>query len=400
MKVLATLLLLLFSQGALASALADSVHDYQQALVRHGVTGSSIAGVFRGDEVLAMSAVASDLPGDKPITEDTIFPIWSMSKPVTIVAMMVLLDQGKYDVNEPVAKYLPEFTNLMCRPKEEDADLYPCENELLIEHLLTHRSGYAYYGNGAGEGPDFRAPFGDLEEYIRHVASWPVAFEPGTEYLYGINQAILGRLVEVLSGIEFYAFLQQAIFEPLGMTDTRFGLTEADRARFQPLYRKAQLKLGSTYTVPDKGVSGVTDQYDELTYTPGTKVQLGGEGLVSTFADYRKFCEMLLAGGRYAGQALISDAAFQQMTTTVTPPQISNGYNNGFGYAYSLFNLEEPLLDGTGSPKGIFGWSGYHNTHFWIDQTNGIYGLFMTRTTPSAMEIQKQFRAAVYSALP
>ena len=132
MKVLATLLLLLFSQGALASTLADSVRDYQQALVRHGVTGSSIAGVFSDRGVLAMSAVASDLPGDKPITEDTIFPIWSMSKPVTIVAMMVLLDQGKYDVNERVAKYLPEFANLMCRPKQEDADLYPCENELLI----------------------------------------------------------------------------------------------------------------------------------------------------------------------------------------------------------------------------------------------------------------------------
>jgi len=288
----------------------------------------------------------------------------------------------------------------MCRPKQEDADLYPCENELLIEHLLTHRSGYAYYGNGAGEGPDFRAPFGDLKDYIRHVASWPVAFEPGTEYLYGINQAILGRLIEVLSGIEFYAFLQQAIFEPLSMNDTRFDLREAERARFQPLFRKAQLKLGSAYTVPDKGDWGVTDQYDELTYAPGTKMQLGGEGLVSTFADYRKFCEMLLAGGRYAGQVLISDAAFQQMTTIVTPPQISSGYNNGFGYAYSLFKLEEPLLDGTGTPKGIFGWSGYHNTHFWIDQTNGIYGLFMTRTTPSAMEIQKQFRAAVYSALP
>lgn len=400
MKVLASLLIMLCSHGALASELADSVRDYQLALVSHGVTGSSIAGVFRGSEVLAMSAVASDVPGDKPITEDTIFPIWSMSKPVTIVAMMVLLDEGKYDVREPVAKYLPEFANLMCRPKEDGADLYPCENSLLIEHLLTHRSGYAYYGNGGGEGPDFRAPFGDLEDYIRHVASWPVAFEPGTEYLYGINQAILGRLIEVLSGMEFYAFLQQAIFEPLGMTDTHFDLSDVDRARLQPLYRKAQEQLGSAYTSPDKGVSGITDQYDELTYAPETKMQLGGEGLVSTFADYRKFCEMLLAGGRYGEKVLISDAAFQQMTTTVTPPQISNGFNNGFGYAYALFHLEEPLLDGTGSPKGIFGWSGYHNTHFWIDQTNGIYGLFMTRTTPSAMEIQKQFRSAVYSALP
>ena len=144
MKFISTLLILLLSHTVAAASLEDSVRTYQEALITHGVAGSSIAGVFKGSEVLALSAVASDLPGDKAITEDTIFPIWSMSKPVTIVAMMVLLDQGKYSVDEPVAKYLPEFADLMCRPEDEDADLYPCKNELLIEHLLTHRSGYSY----------------------------------------------------------------------------------------------------------------------------------------------------------------------------------------------------------------------------------------------------------------
>ena len=399
MKVLLTLLLLIFSHGTVASTLADSVRGYQEALVRHGVTGSNMAGVFKGDEVLAMSAVASDLPGDKPITEETIFPIWSMSKPVTIVAMMVLLDQGKYTVDEPVAKYLPEFANLMCRPEDDDADLYPCENELLIEHLLTHRSGYAYYGNGFGEGPDFRFPFTDLAAYIRHVASWPVEFEPGTKYLYGINQAILGRLIEVLSGQEFFVFLQGAIFEPIGMEDTKFEIAASDRERLQPLYRKAQLQFGVNGMSPDGGSPRITDQYDELDYASGTKKQLGGEGLVSTFSDYRKFCELLVNGGKFNGQQIISEASLKLMTTTVTPPQLSGGYSSGFGYAYSVFNLEEPALDGTGAPKGIFGWSGYQNTHFWIDPENGIYGLFMTRTTPFSFEIQKHFRAAVYGAL-
>ena len=127
---------------------------------------------------------------------------------------------------------------------------------------------------------------------------------------------------------------------------------------------------------------------------------MGGEGLVSTFSDYRKFCEMLLNGGQYNGQQIISAASLELMTTTVTPPQLSGGYSSGFGYAYSVFNLVEPALDGTGSPAGIFGWSGAHNTHFWIDPTNGIYGLFMTRTTPFSFEIQKHFRAAVYGAFP
>ena len=400
MRVISVFLALLLSHAVAATSLEDSVRTYQEALIRHGVTGSSVAGVFKGSEVLAMSAVASDLPGDKAITEETIFPIWSMSKPVTILAMMVLLDQGKYSVDEPVAKYLPEFANLMCRPENDDADLYPCENKLLIEHLLTHRSGYSYYGNGGGEGPDFRFPFDDLEDYMRHVASWPVEFEPGTAYLYGINQAILGRLVEVLSGKTFYEFLSEAIFTPLGMKDTKFELTDADRARFQPLYRKPQLQFGLNGIAPDEGTPRITDQYDELDYAPGTQKQLGGEGLVSTFSDYRKFCEMLVNGGQHNGQQIISKASLDLMTTTVTPPQLSGGYSSGFGYAYSVFNLVEPALDGTGSPAGIFGWSGYHNTHFWIDPTNGIYGLFMTRTTPFSFEIQKHFRAAVYGALP
>ena len=400
MKFISTLLMLLLSHTVAAASLEDSVRTYQEALITHGVTGSNIAGVFKGSEVLVLSAVASDLPGDKTITEETIFPIWSMSKPVTIVAMMVLLDQGKYSVDEPVAKYLPEFGNLMCRPEDEDADLYPCENELLIEHLLTHRSGYSYYGNGGGEGPDFRAPFAHLEDYMRHVASWPVEFEPGTAYLYGINQAILGRLVEVLSGKTFLEFLSEAIFAPLGMKDTKFELTDAERARFQPLYRKPQIQFGPNGIAPDEGTPRITDQYDELDYALGTQKQLGGEGLVSTFSDYRKFCEMLVNGGQHNGQQIISKASLDLMTTTVTPPQLSGGYSSGFGYAYSVFNLVEPALDGTGSPAGIFGWSGYHNTHFWIDPSNGIYGLFMTRTTPFSFDIQKHFRAAVYGALP
>ncbi|MED5314715.1 MAG: serine hydrolase domain-containing protein [Pseudomonadota bacterium] len=400
MRVIFTFLILLLSHTVAAASLEDSVRTYQEALITHGVTGSNIAGVFKGSEVLALSAVASDLPGDQPITEETIFPIWSMSKPVTIVAMMVLLDQGKYSVDEPVAKYLPEFGNLMCRPADDDADLYPCEKELLIDHLLTHRSGYSYYGNGGGEGPDFRFPFADLEDYMRHVASWPLEFEPGTSYLYGINQAILGRLVEVLSGKTFYGFLYEAIFAPLGMKDTKFELTDADRLRLQPLYRKPQLKSGLNGIAPDEGTPRITDQYDELDYAPGTQKQLGGEGLVSTFSDYRKFCEMLLNGGQYNGQTILSKASLDLMTTTVTPPQLSGGYSSGFGYAYSVFNLVEPALDGTGSPEGIFCWSGYHNTHFWIDPTNGIYGLFKTRTTPFSFEIQKHFRAAVYGAFP
>ena len=400
MKAITILVSLIFCLSSTnASDLETGVRNYQEALIRHGVTGSSIAGVFRGKEKLALSSVASGIAGDKSVSEDTVFPIWSMSKPITIVAMMILLDKDAYDIDEPVQKYIPYFDGLKYKSKTEPGRLYPCEKDLLISHLLSHKSGYGYYGGGRGEGVDFRYPWKNLDELMRHIAKMPLEFEPGSAYLYGINQLILGRVVEVLSGKSFYAFLKEEIFDPLGMDNTRFHLTQEDRKRFQPLFRKAQDNLGVNGISRDEGISMITKEFDELEYKVGSEKFLGGEGLVSTFNDYRKFCEMLLAGGIHGGKRIVSSQSFELMTTTVTPPQLSGGYSSGFGYAFSLFKLEEPLLDGTNSPHGIFGWSGYHNTHFWIDQKNGIYGLFMTRTTPFSWEIQKHMRAVVYDRL-
>lgn len=396
-KTIFATIMIFFSLSVSSNNLEQNVAAYQEALIRNGVTGSNIAGVFGQSETLALSAVTSNLKGDKAVSEDTIFPIWSMSKPITIVAMMILLDEDAYKLDDPLKKYMPYFGELKCKLPDSDNSTYPCDKELLIKHLLTHRSGYAYYGGPLDNGgPDFRDPFLNLDEFARHVASHPVEFEPGTEYLYGINQAILGRLIEVLSGKEFYTFLRDEIFNPLEMKETKFFLTDGDRARFQPLYRKGQSELGLNGIMPDEGISRITNNHDELDYKENTLKQLGGEGLVSTFRDYRKFCEMLLAGGSYKDKVIISPASFSLMTTTVTPSQISSGYNSGFGYSFSMFSLEEPLLDGTGAPKGIFGWSGYHNTHFWIDRKNEIFGLFMSRTTPFSFEIQKHFRAVVY----
>tara|TARA_Y200000002_G_scaffold257907_1_gene213900 strand:- start:241 stop:1452 length:1212 start_codon:yes stop_codon:yes gene_type:complete len=388
-------LVLFSSHVLLGNELQSSVESYQKVLVNAGVTGSNVAGVYSKDKTLAFSIVNSNIEGDKSISNETIFPIWSMSKPITIAAMMILRDRQLFDVKDPVKKYLPYFDNLQCKSEEESIGTYNCANDLLIEHLLTHRSGYGYVAFGANV-PDHRDPFKDLDEFVRHVANRPVNFEPGTEYLYGINQAILGRLVEVLSGQEFYLFLKENIFDPLEMKDTKFYLTEEDREKFQPLYRKAQKEAGINLLMPDSGVSNITENFDELNYDMTSKKQLGGEGLVSTFNDYRKFCEMLLSAGSYNDKIIISEDSFELMTSVVTDHFIAGGYDDGFGYAYSMFSLQEPLLDGTGSPRGIFGWSGYHNTHFWIDQTNGIYGLFMSRTTPFQIEIQKQFRSAVY----
>ncbi len=370
----------------------QNIEAYQRALIARGVTGGSVAGVFRGGDTIAYSILNSGLASDTPISPNTIFPIWSMSKPITIAAMMILHERGLYGVSDPVSKYIPYFANLKC--KDEDAKIYRCKNELQVVHLLSHRSGYGYYDKG--KGPNVGDPYENLDEFVRDVAAHPVEFEPGTEYLYGINQAILGRLVEVLSGKEFFAFLSEAIFEPLGMTNTKFELSPDERKRFQVLFKKPDPSEDGRF---DEGTSTFSTAHDELSYAPGTKAQFGGEGLVSTFDDYRRFCEMLLGRGTYRGRRILDERSIEMMTAVTTHGGLTRGYNNGQDFGYSLFILSEPALDGTGSSKGIFGWSGYHNTHFWIDYERNIYGLFMTRTVPFSSEIQRQFRAAVYRGL-
>ena len=371
----------------------QDVEAYQRALITRGVTGGSVAGVFRGGDTVAFSILHSGLSGDTPISPNTIFPIWSMSKPITIAAMMILHERGLYEVSDPVSKYIPYFSDLSC--KGEDGQIYRCENELQIVHLLTHRSGYSYYEQGTG--PSHLDPYENLDEFVKDVAAHPVEFEPGTDYRYGINQAILGRVVEVLSNQEFFEFLSEAIFEPLGMANTKFELSPDDRTRFQILFKKPDPpEVDDRF---DEGIAVFSTAYDELSYAPGTKAQFGGEGLVSTFDDYRRFCEMLLGRGTYRGTRILNEQSIEMMTTVMTEGGLTRGYDNGMGYGYSLFVLSEPALDGTGSSEGIFGWSGYHNTHFWIDYERNIYGLFMTRTVPFSWEIQKQFRAAVYRAL-
>ena len=221
-----------------------------------------------------------------------------------------------------------------------------------------------------------------MEDFIRDVANHPVEFEPGTEYLYGLSMAILGRIVEVVTHKNFYEYLKSEMFDPLEMDDTKFYLTEDDRQRFQPLY------------INNGSLKGFTFEMDEMSYDINNKAYFGGEGLTSTMNDYANFCQMLVNGGIFKGKEIISQESIDMMTKTYS--QIDG---DPFDYGFSLFVLRDPELDGTNSSKGIYGWSGYHNTHFWIDQENNLFGLFMTRAREYSSVIKKEFRREVYSSL-
>ncbi|MCP4011698.1 MAG: beta-lactamase family protein, partial [Phycisphaeraceae bacterium] len=225
--------------------------------------------------------------------------------------------------------------------------------------------------------------FKDLQEFCELAADYPLEFDPGTGYVYGINQAILGRLVEVLSGRPFGAYLEEAIFEPLGMTDTSFVLDEERRARFQPLF----VNIGD--------LKGYTNLLDELNYDPDSRAHFGGEGLVSDPDDYARFCEMLANGGELDGRRIITPESIETMTTVHSEdifPELMPGMDMGF----SVFVIADPERDGTNAPEGVFGWSGYHNTHFFVDPETRTYAVFMSRSRDFNFDIPRMLRAAVY----
>ena len=355
----------------------EEIQSFQKSLIENETTASNVALVYKDGAVIYHNTENPRETNGKPIDNNTIFPIWSMSKPITIVSMMILHERGLVDFEDKVSKYIPEFEALQC--KGEDG-VYECKEDLTLFHLMTHRSGYGYYGN-----PQFftsTVKYDNLEDFVSDVAAHPVEFEPGSKYLYGINMAILGRVVEVVTEKSFDEFLKKEIFDPLNMDDTKFYLTESDRKRFQPLY------------INNGSIKGFTNDLDELSYDPNNKAFFGGEGLTSTLDDYSNFCQMLLNGGTFKGQKIISQESIDMMTQPYTKIE-----GDPFDYGFSLFVLRDPVLDGTNSSKGIFGWSGYHNTHFWIDQERNLFGLFMTRAREFSNDIQKEFRRAVYSSL-
>ena len=365
-----------------AQTYENSILQFQNELITSEKTGSNVAMVFKDGEVVYNETVNSNKEGDKEINEETIFPIFSMSKPITIVAMMTLYEKGLINFDDNVSKYIPEFSELQC--KDDNGDVYSCENDLKILHLMTHRSGYTYYGNPLNFTSTIK--YDNLDDFVTDVSKHPVEFEPGSSYLYGINQAILGKVVEVVTGMSFYEYLKETIFDPLGMNETKFYLTPEDRKRFQPLF----INSGS--------LKGFTNFLDEMTYDINNRAYFGGEGLVSTMRDYSKFCQMLLNNGELNGNKIIDrssiDLIVEKHSDLESDPFLN--INEGFHLGFSVFVLNDPEKDGTNSSEGIYGWSGYHNTHFWIDNEKNLFGLFMTRAREFSFGIQGDFRKAVY----
>ena len=389
---------LLFFANSLSFSQFNDIKLLQKKLIIDEITGSNVALVYKEGSVVYFNIQNSGKIGDKNISnqsykpyKETIFPIWSMSKPISIVATMILLERGLIELTDNISKYIPAMKNMNCETKN---GIQPCENQIKIIDLLTHRSGLGYYSDpGYGYGYTNSIKYDNLEEFTNDLSEVVLKFEPGLKYFYGINQAVLGRVIEVVSNQTFFEFLKKELFDPLEMNETKFYLTKQERDRFQPLFINTGALKGFTY------------ELNELSYKKNNEAYFGGEGLVSTLGDYSNFCKMLLNGGSYNGKKIISQNSINLMTKKYSQSYPNEEFADtrklGFYYGFSLFVLENPEIDNTNSTKGIYGWSGYHNTHFWIDPEKQLFAIFLSRSRQgvSNIDTQKEFRRAVYKTI-
>lgn len=345
----------------------------------------------------------SSLEDRAPLQNDSIFRIYSMSKPITTVAVMLLLEEGRFLLNDPVSRYLPEFAEMqvITGSSGDELELTPAKNPITIRHLLCHSAGLSY-------GFDENDPLDKLyqkfwkkiealeqgespvlEGAVREVAKLPLRFEPGTSYHYSFAIDVLGRLVEVISGQPFDVFLQQRIFEPLEMVDTSFWVAPDKAARLARMY------------TPDKDRQNQlkdADPHAESSYTRPVKFFSGGGGLLSTTSDYFHFCQMILSGGQWQGKRLLSRKSIELMDQNHLAEGVLLDPGRGFGLGgYVALNTAP---GGTLGSVGNWGWGGAANTKFWVDFREGIVAILMTQLmTDNNFDIEPLFMNLVYQAL-
>lgn len=368
-----TVLSALFFLAALplrGEAPGASLRGRLEAFVEDGSLSGAVAVLAQNDKILGEEAVGyRDLESKSPMQSDSLFWIASMTKPITALAVMMLRDEGKLQIGDPVADHLPEFKNQML-VQEKSVDrmvLVKPAHPVTIRDLLTHTSGLVGNSPLAGDALDALS----LKEAVITYGLSPLQFEPGTKWSYcnpGINT--LGRLVEVVSGEEYAAFLQKRLFDPLGMKDTTFWPSEAQLARLATSYKP---------TADGKGLEPAPIKYLTAPYSNRNRAPLAAGGLFSTAADLLKLHTMLLHGGESGGKRYLSPESLALMTTDHTAP-LKSGFTDGMGMGLGFQVVREPVGVTATLSKGTYGHGGAHGTQGWIDpEKKAVYLLLIQR---------------------
>jgi CubicO group peptidase (beta-lactamase class C family) len=355
-----------------------AIDGYLQGLIDQRELAGAVTLVARHGEVVHTSAMGKkDLASGEPLSLETMFRIFSMTKPVTGVAMMILFDQGLWSPDDPIEKHLSAFRGAKVFAGVAaggDLTLAPPDHPPTLRELLTHTAGLSY-GFMPDDPVDKRYQgakvwqSGSLAEMAEKIGGLPLAYQPGSRWQYSIGMDVQGAIIERLSGQSLPDFMQSRIFGPLGMTDTAFHTPPAKAARLATLYR----------FTPDKGLTQIANPMMRDHDTPPALAS-GGGGLVSTAGDYARFAQMLLNGGEYGGARIVSAEALQlQMSNHLSDAILAGGYGiglqqirPGYGHGFDGAVFHDPAASGVPVGEGTYQWDGAAGTWFWVDPTHDL----------------------------
>ncbi len=350
----------------------------------------------------------ADRENGKPLEHDTLYRIYSMTKPITSVALLMLYEEGRFLLEDPVAAYLPELANLRILRETPEGEMEAATplRQPTIRDLLRHSAGLTYgvFGDTAvdrryREADIFRAA--SLEEFTDKLGQLPLLFEPGTRWHYSVAVDVQGRLVEVIAGMPFGEFLHSRIFAPLGMDDTSFVVPNAKQERLAQLYSPAGTELSWDQPWQFSTETELVPADPELTrpYLDGSLFESGGAGLVSTSEDYLRFALMLAGGGAYNGVRLLAPGTVRHMQGNHIQGMDRSGLwgMGAFGLGVGVTGDPAGANGELGSEKA-YGWGGAAGTNFWVDPENNIVGLFMVQSVPHQTPLAKRFRVLTYQA--
>ena len=367
------------SAGMSSSALEAATNRLQQHIDDGDISGV-VAAVSRDGEIVYFEALGYlDLENAIPMPANALFRTYSMTRQITSAAVLMLYEQGKFQFNDPIKQYLPEFEDQKVLLDPNSVDLKQARDrigDITVAHLLTHTSGLGSRSSRLYRENNVRDKNITLDEMVSNTARVPLFHDPGTQFRYGIHATILGKLVEVWSGQSFDVFLQEHLFSPLEMDSTMFWASDADLGRLTEVYRPIDGRLRPY-------------QIETVPYTERPRLIEGGVGLLSSVMDFMRFSQMILEGGVSNGNRILQEETVALMYENAIPDHVMpigmTGYWQGSGWTLGGFNL---VLDNTSYSfpvsNGTIWWDGSAGTRYFIDPTQGIVIVIMAQVSPSS----------------
>ncbi len=380
-----------------------------EGMARENMVGANVLVLHKGEVIFRESYGYADRENQVPMKDDTIFRLYSMSKPVTATGAMVALEKGLICLDDPVSKYLPEYGEL--KVYEKDGSVRPAKTEMTVKQLLTMTSALCYPNVDTPTGFDMCKVFDaakekllkgeptSTREYCRQIAAVPLDFDPGQRWAYGLSADVLGCIIEVAAGCSFGEFMKRELFEPLEMADTGFFVPEEKRERLAQWYLKDE-NTGKLNVFCDVYL-GVGD-YRE--YPGCTGFESGGAGLVSTMEDYSHLAQMIASGGVYKGKRILKQETIELMSSNHLTQAQSIGFDwdsaKGHGYGFLMRVLQKPEEANTHATAGEFGWDGWTGTYVTMNPEKELVLIYLIQrvasgTTPEVLEIKN----AVYDEI-